>query len=112
MTLSQTIQSILTDMTNAKTKLDLLVNQAESESIESGDGDTPAPTVDSNNIWTVTQDTADTNGMYKDIYKLVLETACSYLTIQSVSGHTTPANTSFPPARYTDCDDVSDVNSK
>lgn len=106
MTLSDTIQSILTDMTNAKAKLDALAINSQSETIETGDEDTPAPTVDSNNIWTLAQDTADTNGIYKGLYTFALNTACSYLYIQSVTGHTTPANTAFPPARYTDCADV------
>lgn len=64
------------------------------------------PSVTASGVWTLSQDTADGNGIYAGVYQFALDTACSYLTIQSVTGHTTPANTSYPPARYTDCNDV------
>lgn len=107
-----TLAETLTLANNVLTALANLINGTGAET-PVPEGNTPLPTYDDQNgTWAVFQDTADTDGIYKGIYTFALDTACSQLTIQSVSGHTTPANTSFPAARYTDCNDVvHDVNS-
>ncbi len=106
MTFNSILQSLIDSSETNQQILDDLITGRQAVSIESDDSGTPAPTVDSNEVWTITQDTADSNGIYAGVYTFALDTACSVLTISSVTGHTTPANTAFPAARYTDCADV------
>ena len=106
--------SLVNDLTNFVNNATALLNSLESSIIArqsqsillSDPCSANPPSVTANGVWTLSQDTADGNGIYAGIYQFALDTACSILTITSVAGHTTPANTSYPPARYTDCDDV------
>lgn len=55
---------------------------------------------ESNDEWTLTQDTADTDGLYKGLYKLAISTGCSTITIVSHDIVTPDDNV---PARYMPC---------
>jgi len=100
-----TLQTTLDLATNVLNALANLINGAGGSTPIPYDENTPLPSYDeSTDTWTIAQDTADTDGVYKGIYTFALNTACSIINISSVSGHSAP--TGFPSARYTDCDDV------
>jgi len=98
MTITSIIQSVINSMNEDISIINDLINGLQAVTIESDDPNTPAPTVDSNDVWTLSQDTADTDGVYKGIYTFALNTACSIINISSVTGHSPPAST-FPSAR-------------
>jgi len=103
MTFTSILQSLIDNSEANQQILDDLIAGRKSVTFESADSVTPAPTVDSNDVWTLTQDTADANGVYKGSYKLALSTACATVTVVSTTGHTNPTDGSAP-ARYKACD--------
>ena len=100
------IDLILTDMYSTQSRLENLILRTQAKIIQPADIDTPEPTLDHDDIWTLTQDSADTNGLYKGVYKFELEDACSVLVMTIISEYTTPEIWTAPAARYTDCADV------
>jgi hypothetical protein len=61
----------------------------------------PTPTFNAaTGEWTLTQNTADTDGLYKGLYQLALSTGCSVLTIVS---HNIVTPDDSIPARYAPC---------
>ncbi len=106
MTFNSILNDLVTSVDENQAIIEQLLNWRGGETLVGDDSNTqPDPQVnETTGVWTVNQDTADTDGVFKGIYTFALDTACSYLTIVSVSGHTTP--TGFPSARYTDCNDV------
>ncbi|GEM_PF-2678524 len=106
MTFNSILNDLVTSVDENQAIIEQLLNWRGGETLVGDDNNTqPDPQVnETTGVWTVTQDTADTDGVFKGIYTFALDTACSVLNVVSVTGHTTP--TGFPSARYTDCDNV------
>jgi len=100
MTFNSILNNLVTSVEENQTIIEQLLNWRGGETIVSDNSnEQPEPQVnETTGVWTITQDTADTDGVYKGIYTFVLNTACSIINISSVTGHTPPAST-FPSAR-------------
>jgi hypothetical protein len=110
-----TFDSILNSLINEKdatlAKIDSLINGQGSITLLTDSSVSyaiAAPTFnETNDEWTLTQNTADTDGLYKGLYQLALSTGCSVITVMS---HNIVTPDDGIPARYMPYDGSSLIN--
>jgi len=91
MSFESQIQTLISGASSVISNLNSLVNNNGGGVLKPDESFSAIPSYDeSTDTWTIPQDTADADGVYKGIYTFALNTACSVINISSVSGHSAP----------------------